>query len=178
MAEPIRFESAGLEFCCAAKPEPHMVDYNGHLNVAYYGILFEDAARVVFSRIDLSSAYRERSDCALFAVELHTIFHREVPSGETVSIFCRILDFDGRKVQCMFFMVNSAGQELAAAQEILFVHVDLLHRRASPVPEPQAGRIRGLLERHRTMPEPPEKGRHVGQRKHRIPGAGADTRAP
>jgi acyl-CoA thioester hydrolase len=144
-----------------------MLDYNGHLNVACYGILFEDAARAIFSRIDVSQAYRERSDCAVFAAEVHTVFHREVPAGESVSIYYRVLDIAGSKIHGMFFMVKSGDQSLAATQEILFLHVDLKRRKTAPLPELQTGRLAGLLERHRRLAEPPEKGRFVGQPKGR-----------
>jgi acyl-CoA thioester hydrolase len=167
MAATEQFASEGLEFCCTLTPEPHMLDYNGHLNIAYYAVLFEEAARAIFSRIDLSRSYRERSDSALFAAEVHTVFHREVPAGEAVSIYCRLLDVAASKIHGMFFMVKSRDHSLAAVQEILFLHVDLKHRRTASIPEPQAGRLTTLLERHRLMPDPPEKGRYVGQRKGR-----------
>jgi acyl-CoA thioester hydrolase len=162
-----QFDSAGLEFCCTLTPEPHMLDYNGHLNIAYYAILFEEAARTIFSRIDISRAYRERTDCAVFAAEVHTVFHREVSAGEAISFFYRVLDVAGSKIHGMFFMVKSGDHTLAAAQEILFLHVDLKHRKTVPIPELQTGRLTAMLERHRQKPEPPEKGRRVGQRKNR-----------
>jgi len=167
MAAAQQFPSAGLEFCCSLTPEPHMLDYNGHLNIAYYAILFEEAARAIFSSIDISRSYRERSDCALFAAEVHSVFHQEVPAGEAVSIYCRLLDVAFSKIHGMFFMVKSGDHSLAAVQEVLFLHVDLKRRKAVSIPDPQAGRLTALLERHRLMPDPPEKGRYVGQRKGR-----------
>ena len=115
--------------------------------------------------MDISRSYRERSDCALFAAEVHTVFHREVPAGEAVSIYCRLLDVVASKIHGMFFMVRSSDHSLAAVQEILFLHVDLKRRKTASLPEPQAGRLTALLERHRLMPDPPERGRHVGQRR-------------
>ena len=164
MAGEIGFDAEGLEFCCTVTPDPHMLDYNGHLNIAYYGILFEEAARCVFSRLDVSKAYRERTDCALFAVETHGVFHREVLEGEAVSLYCRLLDFDGRKLQCMFFMIKSSDHTLAATQEILFLHVSLRERRVVAFPEPQATRLSMLLRAHRQKPVPVEMGRSVGLR--------------
>jgi acyl-CoA thioester hydrolase len=165
MAQLERFDSTGLEYCCTLTPGTHMLDYNDHLNVAYYGVLFEEAARTIFSRIDLSRAYRERSDCALFAAEAHTVFHREVPAGEEVSVFYRVLDVAGSKIHGMFFMVKSTDRSLAAVQEILFLHVNLKLRKTAPLPNLQAGRLANLLERHGLLPEPSDKGRYVRQRR-------------
>src|SRR5258706_3262875 len=164
MAGEIPFDPNGLEFCCTVVPDPHMLDYNGHLNIAYYGILFEEAARRVCARLDVSKAYRERTDCALFAAEIHGVFHREVFEREAVSLFCRLLDFDGRKLHCMFFMVRSNDHTLAATQEILYLHIDLQRRRVVEFPEPQATRLSGLLQSHRGKPLPIEMGRHIGLR--------------
>ncbi len=165
MAQSQVFDAAGLEFCCRATPAGHMVDYNGHLNVAYYAVLFEDAARAIFGRLDLSQAYRERADCALFAAEVHTVFLREVPEGVSVSIYYRLLEASGSKIHGMFFMARDDERSLAATQEIMFLHVDLIRRKAAPVPEPQAGRLAGLLARQRSLPEPAQRGRFVGQRR-------------
>ena len=160
-------EVEGLEFCCTVAPAPQMLDYNGHLNIAFYGALFEDAARSIFSRLDLSKSYRERSDCALFAAEMHSVFHREVLEGEAVSICWRLMDFDGSKIHCMFFMVKTRDQILAAVQEILYLHVDLQARRVGAIPEPQASRLGELLRKHGALPVPADAGRRVGMRQGR-----------
>jgi acyl-CoA thioester hydrolase len=164
MADPEKFDCTGLEFCCTLTPEAHILNHNGHLNIAYYGRLFEEGARAIFSRIDVSQAYRERSGCALFAAEVHTVLHREISPGEAISIYYRVFDVVGSKIHGMFFMVKSGDHSLTAAQEILFLHVDHGHHRTVPLPDPQAGRFAALLKRHLLLPVPPDKGRYVGQR--------------
>ena len=141
-----------------------MIDYNGHLNVACYGLLFEDAARALFPRLDISKAYRERTHNAFFAAELHQVFHREVMDGEAVSLYGRIMSFDGRKLHVMFFMTKPDGG-LAATQEILYLHVSHASRRVVPVPEPQASRLRELALKHGHLAQPPDAGRSVGIRR-------------
>lgn len=83
-------EPRGLELCCTLRPAAEMIDYNGHLNMGYYGILFEEAARSILPRFDLSQAYRERTGHALFASELHVVFRREVFEGESVNVYLRL----------------------------------------------------------------------------------------
>jgi acyl-CoA thioester hydrolase len=170
MADSARFNAEGSEFCCAMAPGQDMIDYNGHLNVAYYGVLFEEAARSLFPRLDISKAYRERSHCAFFAAELHQVFHREVGAAEPVSLFCQILDFDGRKLHAMYFMVRQDGI-LAASQEILYLHVDHATRRVTALPEPQAGRLRELAARHAQLPTPADSRRSVGIRRQKPAGS-------
>ena len=56
--------------------EPQWIDYNGHLNVAYYNVLFDRAVDEVYELIGLGPAYLERhqafdhggrSACAILA---------------------------------------------------------------------------------------------------------------
>src|SRR5215469_9851342 len=106
-----------LEKCHTTSAAPYMIDYNGHLNVGYFGVLFEEAARGLFSRIDLSSDYRSRSDHALFAKESHFVFLKEVFPNEVLSIYAQILGVTNRALHCMYHMRNDSRAEWAARQE-------------------------------------------------------------
>ena len=161
MAENLPCDTEGLEFCCTRTVLSHMIDYNGHLNVGYYGVLFEDAAREVLSRINLSRAYQERTGHALFAVESHTIFHREVLPDNALAFYFRLLGLTDRAFDCMYFMVNTTRGMLAATQEILYLHVNLAPRRVVPIPQPQLDRLRALERMHAELQLPEQAGRRI-----------------
>ena len=169
VTEDPAYNTEGLEFCCTMAVPSHMIDYNGHLNVGYYGVLFEDAARAVLSRIDLSRAYRERTGHALFAVESHMTFHREVLADHTLAFYFRLLGLTERAIDCMYFMVNATRGALAATQEMLYLHVNLAHRRVVPFPAPQLDHLRALELTQAQLPLPEQAGRRIelrqGERK-------------
>lgn len=158
-------DTDGLEFCCTRAVSPHMIDYNGHLNVGYYGVLFEDAAREVLSRIDLSRAYQERTGHALFAIESHAIFHKEVLPDSTLAFYFRLLGLTERALDCMYFMVNTTRGMLAATQQIMYLHVKLEPRQVVPIPEPQLDRLRALERMHAKLPFPEQAGHRIELRR-------------
>ncbi len=110
------------------------VDANGHMNLAYYVVLFDAATDVLFECLDLGVNYREVSKAALFAVETHTIYRRELVARDRVRVVARLLGATSKRVHVAHEMFHPDG-DCAAMQEILFVHVDLKTRRPSAIPE-------------------------------------------
>ncbi len=56
--------------------EPDWIDYNGHLNMAYYHVLFDRAVDEAFGLVGLGPDYAEERHASFFAVEIHTIYKR------------------------------------------------------------------------------------------------------
>ena len=59
-------------------------DYNNHLNMAYYVLIFDHATDVFHDRLGMDKAYRVETDCSTFAVEIHTTYLAEVHDGDEV----------------------------------------------------------------------------------------------
>jgi len=140
---------------------PEWTDYSGHMNVAYYGYVFEEAARALFRDLDISQAYRKRTDHAFFALEQHMVFKRELLEGQPLLFEAQILAFNGKRIQVFYRMLNSAENYVAATQEVLYGHVDLVQRRSVPVPAEVTARLAPVLDRHLALARPPEAGRAI-----------------
>jgi acyl-CoA thioester hydrolase len=137
--------------------EPGWIDYNGHLNVAYYVLLFDRALDEMLDRFGLGPAYRQQHGCSVFVGEHHVIYDREVLAEARVVIDGRILDVDGRRLvvfQDMRAEYGESGEGAAEGErdrrpvatcESLCAHVDLASRRSVPWPAP----IREHLDRGR-----------------------------
>ena len=65
---------------------PEWVDYNNHMNVAYYVLVFDHATDAVFDRLDLGEAYRETTGCSLFVAEAHVTYEQEVSAGDRLRL--------------------------------------------------------------------------------------------
>ncbi len=61
---------------------PEWIDYNGHMNVAYYVLAFDLATDSFFDFLGLDEAYRETSGNSTFAVEAHITYQRELAEGD------------------------------------------------------------------------------------------------
>jgi acyl-CoA thioesterase FadM len=62
---------------------PAWIDYNGHLRDAYYGLIVSYSIDALMDRIGLDEAYRTRTGCTLYTLEMHIHYLREVKSTAT-----------------------------------------------------------------------------------------------
>jgi len=144
---------------------PEWIDYNGHMNVAFYILVFDRGVDGLFDRLDLGEAYRLRSGCSLFAVESHVTYRAEAKLGDRLRVDCQLLGADDKRVRFFSRMLHVRSGALAATYEGLGIHVDLATRRAVPFPADADGRLRAAVGAHAALPVPPEAGRGVGLRR-------------
>jgi acyl-CoA thioester hydrolase len=149
-ASPV--ERKGLEYCRSFHPGREMIDYNNHLNVGYYGLLFEQAAQAIFPRLDLSSDYKARSNCALFATESHVRFIKEIFEAEVIDVYMRVVDMTGKALQVMFLMFRRDDDEPAAAQDVLYLHVSISDRKVVPMEDKTRAKLGELKARQERFP--------------------------
>jgi acyl-CoA thioester hydrolase len=135
-------------------------DYNGHMNVAYYVLVFDHATDAFHASIGIDAAYRAAGR-STFAVEQHFAYLREVRAGTHLACATRLVEFDDKRVRLFSEMFNMDAGHLAATGELLAVHVDLAARRASPFPPEIRDRLAHVLESHRGVPRPAQLGRAI-----------------
>src|SRR4051794_7073779 len=74
--------------------DPAWIDYNGHLNMAYYNVLFDRAIEEAFAIIGLGADYIRERDASTFTAECHVTYKRELNLGDPVRVTLQLLDFD------------------------------------------------------------------------------------
>jgi acyl-CoA thioester hydrolase len=140
---------------------PEWVDYNGHMNLAYYVVLFDEAVDLLFGALGYGAAYRETANQGPFAVETHTLYQQEVLSGERVRIASRMLAVETKRIHVAHEMNRAADGVLAACQEVMYVNADLALRRSAPfTPDLKANLVRAA-DAHAVLPPPTWVGRRV-----------------
>jgi acyl-CoA thioester hydrolase len=140
---------------------PAVADYNGHMNVGHFPLQFEEGTCALFEHLDISRAYRGRTNHAIFAVEQHLVYRAELRIGEAFSIQSQMLAVRPKLFHVMSFMVRSADGAVAATNEMLFLHVDLSTRRSVPMPVEVEQRLQRMREAHSSAPWPDEAGRNI-----------------
>ena len=66
--------------------EPGWIDYNGHLNMAYYNVLFDRAVDEAYELLGIGAGYVESARCSLFTAEVHVRYLRELHAGDPVRV--------------------------------------------------------------------------------------------
>jgi acyl-CoA thioester hydrolase len=138
---------------------PDWIDYNGHMNVAYYNLAFDHAVDQLFDLIDIGTDYAQRTNHSAFVVESHVNYIREVVEGDPLGFTLQLLDMDEKRLHYFIRMSHAVDKYLAATSEQLSVHVDLAARRTVPMPAAVQRRLAAILQAHAGLERPPEVGR-------------------
>ncbi len=138
---------------------PEWLDGNGHMNLAYYVVVFDRGTDAWLDLAGLGAAYRDEG-YSVFAVEAHTIYRQEVGLGAALLVRTRLVSASGKRIHLMHEM--ECGAETVALQEVLFLHADLRTRRSTPMAGDAEARVQALAPAPDWV-RPAWLGRHIGQ---------------
>ena len=112
---------------------PEWIDSNGHLNLAYYILLFDEATDALWQSVGLGDAIRARG-FGTFAVETHTLYRAELMQGEAVTVGSVVVGVDGKRLHVAHEMRRVRDGVVSSQQELLYLCVDLATRRVTGWP--------------------------------------------
>jgi acyl-CoA thioester hydrolase len=141
------------------------IDYNGHMNLAYYTVLFDGATDALFDELGLGLDYRQHRKLGTFVAETHNLYERELLVGAQVRIATQIMGIDEKRLHLGHEMYAVDGGNRTATQELMFLHVDLAQRRVSPFPPDMFERVAAAAAAHAHLPRPSWIGRHIAMPK-------------
>jgi acyl-CoA thioester hydrolase len=142
---------------------PEWLDHNGHMNVAYYHLAFDQAAGAFFRWLGLDERYRQTHQASTFALETHLNYHRELRLAEAFRIEALLLSSDARRLHFCMQMFKAESGELSAFYESLSMHVDMRTRRTAPMSDELQQRVAAIARAHARLARPWQVGRAVGQ---------------
>jgi acyl-CoA thioester hydrolase len=140
---------------------PEWIDANDHMNLAYYIVLFDYATDALFDAIGIGRHYKDTNNNGTFAVETHNLYENELLVGERVRISTQVLAVDSKRLHLSHEMIGLASGERAAMQELMYLHVDLVKRRAVPFPDDVRERVVAAAAAHAHLPRPDWIGRRI-----------------
>src|ERR1041385_8948897 len=104
---------------------PEWIDLNGHMNVGYYNVAFDQALDKACEPLDLSWAYVERTQFSTFVLESHVTYQREVKQGDPLRFTFQLLDYDEKRFHYCLCVSHAIESFLSAPSEQICLHVDL-----------------------------------------------------
>ena len=144
---------------------PEWIDYNGHMNVSYYVLAFDQGVDAFMELIGISPANIEQRQTSTFTLEMHLNFLHELRLGDPLRLTVQLLDFDTKRVHYFLHMHHAEDDYLAAVSEQIMVHVDLETRRSSEFPDDVRLTLKSLMSAHRHLPLPKQSGSVIGIRR-------------
>lgn len=139
---------------------PEWIDSNGHMNLAYYVVVFDLATDRLYDALGIGNAYREASGNSCFTAETHTLYEREVVLGERLRIGTTLLGVDAKRLHYFHEMFHADNGNRVAAQELLALHIDMGVRRVAPFPSDRLAGIDSALKRQGVR-QPKGAGRRI-----------------
>lgn len=141
---------------------PEWLDYNEHMNVAYYVLAFDHATDAFADHIGIGWDHTKTTRGSIFIVEAHVAYLREVVKDDPLRFTTHVLDFDERRIHFAHEMYHDEAGYLAATNELMMLHVDLDERRAVAMPEAVLNRLADLRDSHAKLPRPKGLSRPMG----------------
>lgn len=145
--------------------EPQWIDYNGHLNMAYYNVLFDRAVDEAFGLIGLGPDYIERRNASFFLAESHVLYKRELKADAFVRATVQLIDFDEKRLHYYMELRHAAEGWISASSENLSLHVDMGDRKVAPFPPDILSNLAFMKASHARLPRPDSLGRVISLRR-------------
>lgn len=149
--------------------EAGWIDYNGHLNMAYYMVLFDQGSDAVFAQLGMGPDYAVARKLTTYTGEAHICYLREVHQSMPVVSRFRMLDCDEKRMHSFQELVHADEGWVAATCEMITLHVDQAGPRVAPFPDDIAANVFAMAEKHRAGDWPEKAGRSIGIRKKTVP---------
>jgi len=140
---------------------PEWIDANGHLNLAYYIVLFDYATDALFDAIGIGRTYKDTTNHGTFVAETHNLYERELLVRERVRVATQILGADGKRLHLAHEMFNLESEARAATQELMYLHIDLGARRVVPWLPDARRHVDAAAAAHARLARPDWAGRHI-----------------
>ena len=141
--------------------EDDWIDYNGHLNMAYYNVLFDRAVDEVYALIGVGADHMKERGLTMFTAEAHVRYLRELHAGDQVRVSFQLLDFDAKRLHYFQELHHAAEGFLSATCEVMSLHVDLASKKTAPFPPDVEQKLRLMAQSHARLPRPEAAGRRI-----------------
>ena len=106
-------------------------DYNGHMNLAFYILVFDKGAENILSKFQMGEQSAKTTKKSTMAVESHTTYNNEVKENEEVDVYLSYFDHDKKRLHYKLEMHEKSKNILSATTEVLSLYIDLNIRKVA-----------------------------------------------
>jgi acyl-CoA thioester hydrolase len=144
---------------------PEWIDYNGHMNVAYYVLAIDKAMDDIFDQLGMGVEFVRERRMGPMALATQVHYLDELLEGQEFVCDLQVLDADHKRMHYFVTMHHLAKGTVAATFEGLSINVDLEARRSVPLPDDIHARLEAVRAAHAGLPRPPQVGARIGIRR-------------
>ena len=141
--------------------EPQWIDYNGHLNMAYYNVMMDRAIDEMWLQLGIGPTYMKARHGSTFTAECHVRYLREIHLGDPAEVTVYLLAADEKRIHTFEELRHATEGWISATSENITLHIDMNARKVAPFPPDIRARIQAVLNTHESVPRPEGIGRKV-----------------
>ena len=125
-------------------------DYNNHMNVAYYVLIFDVyGAEVLMNKFKMGEHSAKTTKKSTMVVESHITYNQEVSEGDEVDVNLCFFDHDKKRLLYKMEMIHREKKYLASTIEILALYVDLGQRKVAEFEEEKNKVMDDFIEKNK-----------------------------
>jgi acyl-CoA thioester hydrolase len=147
------------------KVDKAWVDYNQHLNDAYYLVVFSYATEGLMAEIGMDAAGRAATGQTIYTLEVHLNYILEVHEGVAIEVRTQLLGIDAKRVHVFHSMHRQDDGRLLATNEQMLTNIDTTNPDRGPKTAAFAPRVASrleyLFELHKDLQRPANAGRRI-----------------
>ena len=115
------------------------VDYNNHLNMAYYVLIFDQALEVMLEKFKMGANSAKKNQRSTMVVETNTKYISEVKENDEVDIMLTFFDHDKKRLHLKLEIIEKKTKKISASIEWLSLYVNLETRKVTEFEEEKIG---------------------------------------
>ena len=100
-------------------------DYNNHMNLSFYILVFDRAAEKILSQFKMGEEAAKKEKRSTMVVETHTTYNNEVKEGDDVEVFLSYFNHDKKRLHYKLEMYEKDRNNLSATTEVLALYMNL-----------------------------------------------------
>ncbi|HBD22800.1 MAG TPA: 4-hydroxybenzoyl-CoA thioesterase [Oceanospirillaceae bacterium] len=94
------------------------IDYNDHLNEAYYLVIFSQATDALQTHLGMTVETIKATGFTLFTVATQLRYLQEIGLGENVYVTTQLLEHDSKRLRIFHTLYNDQHEALATAEKL------------------------------------------------------------
>ena len=111
------------------------VDYNNHLNMAYYILIFDKIWEDILAKFNMGENAAKTEFRSTMVVETHTRYLNEVKENDIVDIMLTFFDHDKKRLHFKLEMIEQKTKKISADMEWISLYIDLKNRKVTEFEE-------------------------------------------
>ena len=126
------------------------VDYNNHMNMAYYVLVFDQAWEVALEKFKMGGTAAKHLNRSTMVVETNTKYLNEVKEGEMVNVNLTFFDHDRKRLHLKMEMISQKTSKISASMEWISLYIDLSKRKVTEFEEEKVKLMRDFIEENKS----------------------------